>query len=169
MPVKQVFSFILPVTALIIIPGAFLLIWPLYMDITMPELRIMLYAVGGLFAGAGLFLLVMTIRLFIRRGKGTLAPWTPTQKLVVEGPYSFVRNPMITGVLSVIIGEALIIQSYSLLIWAVLFFGINHLYFILSEEPGLVKRFGEEYVRYKKEVPRWIPKFEPSKQYNKKA
>lgn len=155
---KQVFSFILPVTALIIVPGAILLNWPLYMDIPILAIKIALYVIGGLFVLVGLYMLAVTVRLFIRRGKGTLAPWTPTQKLVIEGPYAYVRNPMITGVLSAIIGEALIFQAWSLLIWASVFFVVNHFYFILSEEPGLKKRFGEEYLRYKKEVPRWIPR-----------
>jgi protein-S-isoprenylcysteine O-methyltransferase Ste14 len=33
---------------------------------------------------------------------------------------------------------------------------MNHLYFILSEEPGLERRFGESYAEYKRAVPRWI-------------
>jgi protein-S-isoprenylcysteine O-methyltransferase Ste14 len=44
---------------------------------------------------------------------------------------------------------------------AFLFFAINHVYFILSEEPGLEKRFGQEYLEYKKNVPRWIPRLKP--------
>ena len=62
---------------------------------------------GALLAAAGLGMLAWTVTLFIRIGRGTLAPWDPTRKLVVRGPYAHVRNPMITGVLAILIGEAL--------------------------------------------------------------
>ena len=67
---------------------------------------------------AGFALWVWTVRLFARIGRGTLAPWDPTERLVVEGPYAHVRNPMITGVLAVLLGEALIFGSTAIAIWA---------------------------------------------------
>jgi protein-S-isoprenylcysteine O-methyltransferase Ste14 len=91
-------------------------------------------------------------------GKGTLAPWNPTQNLVIEGPYKYVRNPMISGVFFILISEALFFSSANILLWAVLFFLINTVYFILKEEPDLEKRFGDAYRQYKKDVPRWLPK-----------
>jgi hypothetical protein len=42
----------------------------------------------------GLVLMVATIRLFVVVGRGTLAPWNPTKRLVVQGVYRHVRNPM---------------------------------------------------------------------------
>jgi protein-S-isoprenylcysteine O-methyltransferase Ste14 len=48
-----------------------------------------------------------------------------------------------------------------ILAWFLLAFGVNHVYFITSEEPGLYKRFGDEYLEYKKNVPRWIPRLTP--------
>ncbi len=111
--------------------------------------------------GAGLALLVKTIRLFATVGKGTLAPWDPTQKLVVEGPYRHVRNPMITGVVTILLGEAVFWGSLAIAELAVVFFIINYVYFIVSEEPGLVRRFGEDYKTYMQHVPRWIPRTTP--------
>ena len=55
----------------------------------------------------GFALPVWTVKLFVTVGQGTLAPWDPTSKLVVRGPYSHVRNPMITGVACILAGEAL--------------------------------------------------------------
>ena len=55
----------------------------------------------------GLLLAVSTIRLFSKLGNGTLAPWDPTSKMVITGPYAYVRNPMITGIVLILIGEAL--------------------------------------------------------------
>lgn len=113
---------------------------------------------------AGLALFLWTVYLFRTFGKGTLAPWSPTQELVVEGPYKYCRNPMITGVFFILSGETLLLNSSAILICAVVFLLVNTIYFILKEEPDLYKRFGEEYLNYKKKVPRWIPNFTPYKQ-----
>lgn len=111
----------------------------------------------------GFFLSLWTMLLFANIGRGTLAPWNPTKKLVVLGPYAYVRNPMLSGVLTIILGESFIFCSPGVFTWALLFFLINTLYFIFSEEPGLEKRFGAEYLKYKKNVPRWIPRLRPWK------
>jgi protein-S-isoprenylcysteine O-methyltransferase Ste14 len=109
----------------------------------------------------GIVLLIWTISLFARLGRGTLAPWEPTKRLVVSGPYRHVRNPMITGVLCILLGEALLFQSWPIGMWMVLFFIINALYFPLAEEKDLERRFGAEYILYLKNVPRWIPQLRP--------
>jgi protein-S-isoprenylcysteine O-methyltransferase Ste14 len=116
---------------------------------------------GTLLVAAGLALWAWTVGLFARVGRGTLAPWDPTRRLVVAGPYRHVRNPMITGVLAILVGEALAFGSSGLAIWAAAFFVINTTYFVASEEPGLEKRFGEEYRAYKAAVPRWLPRRTP--------
>ena len=66
-------------------------------------------------------LMVRTVALFARVGDGTLAPWDPTSRLVVRGPYRHVRNPMISGVLCVLLGEAALFGSPALLAWWALF------------------------------------------------
>lgn len=116
---------------------------------------------GGCLIGAGLVLMVKTIILFATVGKGTLAPWMPTQKLVLRGVYRSVRNPMISGVFCVLLGEAAFFGSLPLLCWFLTFVFVNAIYIPLFEEPGLEKRFGDAYVQYKKNVPRWIPRFRP--------
>jgi protein-S-isoprenylcysteine O-methyltransferase Ste14/DNA-binding transcriptional ArsR family regulator len=118
-------------------------------------------ALGGVMFAGGLALLVWTVSLFIRVGRGTLAPWDPTRTLVVVGPFARVRNPMIAGVFFMIAGEAVALAAWRVAIWAAVFFLINHLYFLLSEEPGLVKRFGAEYEEYRRHVPRWLPRRTP--------
>jgi protein-S-isoprenylcysteine O-methyltransferase Ste14 len=72
-----------------------------------------------------------------------------------------VRNPMISGVLFMQLGEAVLLGSEALLILFALFLVINTTYFKLLEEPGLVKRFGEEYVTYRANVPMWLPRLAP--------
>jgi len=94
-------------------------------------------------------------------GKGTLAPWSPKQKLVVAGPYRYCRNPMITGVLCILSAEALFFHSADLLIWMGSFFVFNTLHFVIWEEPDLEEKFGNDYRVYKKHVPRWISRIKP--------
>lgn len=114
----------------------------------------------------GISLVLSTIRLCLTIGNGTLAPWDPTQKLVVSGPYAYVRNPMITGVVLILLAESLIFYSSALCIWAIVFACVNIIYFILSEEPGLRKRFGKEYDEYCNNVPRIVPRLTPWKRTN---
>jgi protein-S-isoprenylcysteine O-methyltransferase Ste14 len=121
----------------------------------------LLVLIGVALIAVGFALWVWTVRLLMRIGKGTLAPWDPTRRLVVEGPYRRVRNPMITAVLAVLLGEAALFGSPALLIWAALFLVINWVYFVLEEEPGLERRFGDEYRAYRRNVPRWIPRRTP--------
>jgi protein-S-isoprenylcysteine O-methyltransferase Ste14 len=71
------------------------------------------------------------------------------------------RNPMITGVLAMIAGEALLLGSRMLAAWAAIFLAVNQVYFVAVEEPGLERRFGDGYLRYKASVPRWLPRSTP--------
>ncbi|MGF7117153.1 methyltransferase family protein [Methanobacterium oryzae] len=114
----------------------------------------------------GLLFVSYTNKSFLKIGKGTLAPWDPPKKLVIGGAYRHVRNPMISGVLMIVLGEALIFASIELFLLFILFFIVNHIYFVYSEEPGLIKRFGRDYIEYKKNVPRWIPRLTPWKKKN---
>jgi len=123
-------------------------------------------AVVGQISGALIFifgfaLFVWCLSLFARVGKGTLAPWDPTKRLVVVGPYRHVRNPMISAVLTMLVGEALLQGSRVLALWAMTFFALNCVYFVAVEEPGLERRFGGDYRRYKGAVARWVPRRTP--------
>ncbi len=109
----------------------------------------------------GFVFFAWSVTLFTRVGRGTLAPWDPTRRLVAVGPYRHVRNPMISGVALMLSGEALFFGSRSVTLWAATFLLANHVYFVLLEEPGLEERFGEEYRAYKAHVPRWIPRLRP--------
>jgi len=117
---------------------------------------------GGLCALAiGLVLFVASVRRFATEGRGTLAPWDPPRRLVVRGPYRYVRNPMISGVVFVLLGEALLLVSRAHLTWAVVFFAVNCIYIPLVEEPMLAARFGPDYREYCRRVPRLVPRLRP--------
>lgn len=110
---------------------------------------------------AGAALMIWTIRLFWKQGKGTLAPFDPTRRLVAVGPYQHVRNPMYTGVFLVLSGETILLGSPAILVYALLFCALPFVYVPLVEEPGLEQRFGAGYRTYKANVPRWIPQLTP--------
>ena len=112
-------------------------------------------------AGIGLAMAFWTVSLLTKFGEGTPAPWDPPQKLVVRGPYRYVRNPMITSVLFMLLAETLLLQSWPIFCWMVFFYLANAFYFPLLEERSLEKRFGKDYLEYKKHVPRWIPRLTP--------
>lgn len=156
---KHLSSLILPITVLILVP-----VW-IEKDISIKN--IFSFAAGILIMLTGFTILFVTIFSFVTIGKGTLAPWFPSGKLVVTGLYVYVRNPMIIGVLIVLLGESVAILSRPILVWSILFFLINSLYFLWFEEPSLEKRFGKDYLHYKNKVPRWIPNLKPYKPLKK--
>jgi protein-S-isoprenylcysteine O-methyltransferase Ste14 len=119
--------------------------------------RFLARAGGAALIALGVALFVWCVALFARVGRGTLAPWDPTQRMVAVGPYRHVRNPMITGVALALAGQALLLGSRRIALWTAGFILVNHAYFMLLEEPGLRRRFGAEYERYRAEVPRWLP------------
>jgi protein-S-isoprenylcysteine O-methyltransferase Ste14 len=116
---------------------------------------------GVALIAVGLALVVWTICLFAVVGRGTLAPWDPTSRLVVGGPYRHVRNPMITGVAAILGGEAALLGSAPLVAWLASVLVVNALYLPLVEEPGLRRRYGDEYELYRANVPRWVPRLRP--------
>ena len=95
-------------------------------------------------------------------GEGTPAPFDPPKKLVVKGPYRFVRNPMYVFVALALIGEAIFFGRAVLIIYAGLALIFCHLWVVYYEEPTLRRKFGESYERYSIRVSRWLPRLPPS-------
>jgi protein-S-isoprenylcysteine O-methyltransferase Ste14 len=153
---------LLPFIAAIVVPGVLVWLFGANPGWELPGFAAGLPVIAGV-AGItkGVQFVFNTIFLFATRGLGTLAPWDPTRRLVVEGPYLHVRNPMITGVALILLGEAALFGSVPILIELGVFALANALWMPLVEEPGLVNRFGDEYLAYKRAVPRWIPRRDP--------
>jgi protein-S-isoprenylcysteine O-methyltransferase Ste14 len=151
---------VLPGTVLVIVPAAILYLsrgTQFSPDLQYPSDVTFLPALG--FIAAGVFLALKTVSLFTTLGEGTPAPWEPPKKLVISGPYRYVRNPMIIGAIFVLLGEAVLFNSWPIFMWAILFVMANMIYFPLVEEKGLKRRHGEAYEAYMAGVPRWIPRF----------
>jgi protein-S-isoprenylcysteine O-methyltransferase Ste14 len=151
--VKQLRAIFMPFTVTVVVPA--LIVWQSGDRLGWGAIP------GALLVAVGLFLVAWTVTLFARVGEGTLAPWDPTQRLVVVGPYRHVRNPMISGVLAILLGETLAFWSWSLFVWFLAVFAVNAVYLPLVEEPGLSHRFGGDYERYREHVRRWVPRLRP--------
>ena len=124
-----------------------------------PVPSIGLWQVCGLVvAGTGAAVALWCALLFATIGKGTPAPFDPPRRLVVEGPYRFVRNPMYIGAVLALAGAALFYQSIPLLIYASLFWLVTHIVVVRYEEPTLQRMFGKPYELYCERVGRWWAK-----------
>jgi protein-S-isoprenylcysteine O-methyltransferase Ste14 len=98
------------------------------------------------------------ILTFATLGRGTPAPFDPPRRLVVRGPYRFVRNPMYVGAFIALLGAAVYYQSLYLVLYACIFLAAIHLFVITYEEPTLSRTFGKEYESYRSSVRRWLPR-----------
>src|SRR5262249_46360063 len=113
---------------------------------------------GMMVVSIGTAIALWCIFTFVLIGKGTPAPFDPPRKLVIRGPYRFVRNPMYIGAGMTLAGAALYYGSLSIFIYTGLFFFITPLFIVLYEEPTLRKTFGDEYAAYVGHVSRWLPR-----------
>ena len=122
---------------------------------------VFLQVIGLALLSLGLVLAVASVWLFATEGRGTLAPWDPPRVFVVRGPYQFVRNPMISGIILLLFGEAFALLSPPHGVWAICCVILNLIYIPLIEEPQLERRFGDSYREYCRHVRRFIPRLRP--------
>ena len=112
-------------------------------------------------AGAALWL--WSVLQFVR-AKGTPIPLNPPSRLVQEGPYRYVRNPMLAGVFIMLLGLGVLFRSWSLtVIFTPLFILCALFEFKLIEEPELERRLGDAYREYRSRTPMLIPRWRPSR------
>ena len=116
------------------------------------------WQVAGMLLGAsGAALAITCIVTFVFVGSGTPAPFDPPRRLVVQGPYRLVRNPMYLGAGLALFGAALFYQSIPLLGYAGLFLLMTHVFVVWYEEPTLRRTFDRDYEAYCRRVGRWWP------------
>lgn len=116
-------------------------------------------AISAPLVAAGL-LLILWCNVRFLKARGTPVPLSPPQELVDSGPYAVTRNPMLTGVFSVLFGIGVFLGSICLtFVFTPLFVLMNVLELKCIEEPELEKRLGQPYIEYKKQVPMFIPRF----------
>ena len=152
---------VLPFTVTVVVPVWIARRFGIAFGIGGTAFDIGLQAAGVIVLAIGLTLFAASLQHFVVHGRGTLAPWDPPRTLVIVGPYRYVRNPMISGVVFVLAGEALLLRSWPHLQWMLIFLVVNLIYIPLTEEPMLEARFGEDYREYKRRVPRIFPRVRP--------
>ena len=146
---------LLPFNVTVIIP--ILLLWYTDYQWCIPAKSQIILGVILFCGGLGLF--IKTTLLFHKVGQGTLSPLAPPKRLIIQGPYKIIRNPMLLGILFILLSEALLFSSCCIFIYTLIFFLINCIYFKTVEEKMLIKRFGQDYIAYRNSVPMWLPNF----------
>jgi len=111
---------------------------------------------GFVMAALGLLLAGACIATFVTRGRGTPAPFDPPREFVASGPYRYVRNPMYVGAAAAIFGAGLAVSSPAIVLLALGFLLIMHLFVVIHEEPTLAGKFGASYKAYLQSVHRWL-------------
>jgi protein-S-isoprenylcysteine O-methyltransferase Ste14 len=122
-----------------------------------PPMRVML---GVVLIVLGLIPPVHAFTQFVKAG-GTPMPVAPTERLVVTGFNRFVRNPMYAGLITVILGQALLFDSPWLVLYAVIGWIVTASFVHWYEEPTLAGEYGEQYEEYRRNVPAWTPRLTP--------
>ena len=112
---------------------------------------------GTIIGTAGVLLALWCISTFVWIGRGTPAPFDPPRRLVIRGPYRFVRNPMYIGAGLALGGAALFYKSLPLLVYGGIFLLVCHVFVLSYEEPTLKRTFGPDYEAYCQRVSRWWP------------
>jgi protein-S-isoprenylcysteine O-methyltransferase Ste14 len=123
-----------------------------------PERFGWLQLVGSGVTLTGALLSIDCVLTFVMVGKGTPAPFDPPRRLVVRGPYRWIRNPMYLGAGLALAGAAVYYRSLALAGYAVAFLLVAHLFVLWYEEPILSRSFGPEYQEYRRTVGRWWPR-----------
>ena len=116
---------------------------------------------GVILLVAGLIVLIQAFVRFVVEGLGTPAPIAAPERLVVGGLYRYVRNPMYVALLMSIIGQALFLGQFGLLLYVAALWLISAAFVRWYEEPTLTRRFGADYQAYRQAVPAWWPRMHP--------
>ena len=117
---------------------------------------ILLFVLGLILVLYGSFIIIWAIVILRSCGEGTCDPRRPPKKLVISGPYKYVRHPMFSGSILALIGQAMVYFSPSLILITVLYGAVLYRNTVQVEEIELVGRFGDSYREYMKRVPRFI-------------
>jgi protein-S-isoprenylcysteine O-methyltransferase Ste14 len=120
------------------------------------------WQVGGMvLSAAGAIVLLWTVLAFALVGKGTPVPLDPPRRLVVTGPYRFVRNPMYLAAGAVLLGAAAFHRSWAIAAYCAALLGAVSVFIVKYEEPTLRRLFGAEYETYCRSAGRWVPRPPP--------
>jgi protein-S-isoprenylcysteine O-methyltransferase Ste14 len=147
--------FLRALIAFLALPGVMAFVIPAALLWSAGQTRIV-YPLGLMLMAVGLAGLLWCVRDFYVQGQGTLAPWSPPQKLVAVGLYRFSRNPMYVSVTLIILGWAISFASPGVCVYTLCLAVAFQLRIVLGEEPWLARKYGIEWQNYASQVPRWF-------------
>jgi protein-S-isoprenylcysteine O-methyltransferase Ste14 len=110
----------------------------------------LLIVIGWLFG-------IWSIYIQFTLGRGTPVPLMATQELIIRPPYSYCRNPMALGAIVMYLGVAILVGSMGCVVLVLFGTGLLLTYIKRIEEREMEIRFGQEYLKYKKQIPFLIP------------
>lgn len=129
-------------------------IWPI--DIGYAPQATLRHWIGALIvAGAFLGLGVWSV-LLLRRSGQSENPWKPTTRIIERGPFRITRNPMYLQMVLICVGFAIWLWNAWILLLTPLCAWLLQRLAILPEEAYLERKFGEDYLAYKRRVRRWL-------------
>ncbi len=132
----------------------------LQFDASFPHLLLGQYKyLGGVFFFLGFAFTIYCSLVLFTPGKSRPAPYDAGGIFTIAGPYRYVRNPFMLGVVVALWGEAVFMERLAMIAYAFILTWVIHFWVIFFEEPALEERFGEEYDEYRRAVPRWFPRF----------
>jgi protein-S-isoprenylcysteine O-methyltransferase Ste14 len=148
---------------LLVAPGVVvgLIPWWLTAGWTPGSTVVILQVLGWILIALGVGAVLWAFGQFVVEGVGTPAPVAPTQTLVVGGLYRYVRNPMYVSLLCAIVGQALVLGRWVLLLYALCVWALPALFVRFYEEPTLLETYGDSYREYRAHVRGWIPRLRP--------
>jgi len=152
-----IFTILVPGAITVVLPHA-LLSSDMQIDLNLPAGA---WRLGVLPMGVGVCIYLWCAADFVAAGRGTPNPADPPQLLVSRGLYRWTRNPMYVGVTLIVLGEGVVFDSLTLVLYAALLWCLFHLRVISYEERQLRRKFGASYEAYCQAVPRWIPRAAP--------
>jgi protein-S-isoprenylcysteine O-methyltransferase Ste14 len=124
--------------------------------VTSPATFGSLQVAGMILSAGGAALAAWCVLTFVVVGRGTPAPFDPPRRLVIRGPYRFVRNPMYIGAGLALIGASLFYRAWELLIYVAVLWIVTHTLVVFYEERVLGQMFGRDYTEYRQQVRRWL-------------
>jgi protein-S-isoprenylcysteine O-methyltransferase Ste14 len=145
---------IIPITTAVLIPAV---LWILLSGLAvLPVPVVVRYLIGLPLTALGIWMVADAVnRVYLRQN--TPLGDKPPERLVHNGWYRVMRNPMAVGMTGLLVGEAIMLGSVPVLAWAVVVFAVSCIAALKVEEPSLLAAFDDEYARYARETPRWLP------------
>lgn len=145
------------------VSAGYALVWSIHRPMFSPLadfgfiIECILAVVTGILSIGSVWIVIASVRTLGKQWT-VAAQLVESHKLITGGPYQYIRNPIYTGMLGMMIATGLAMSTWYVLILATILGWIGTIIRIRSEEKLLRVKFGEEFVQYTQKVPALLPK-----------